>query len=89
MGCLLGAIVIMYIPTAILNLPIWATPFIHIIRRLNIMQSLNVVLQLIVYFGPYLLAAAAGGYVEAKYGQSLVKDYAAAKAELAAIKAKV
>lgn len=57
------------------------------------MEFLSIALQLVFILGPYVLAAGAGAYVEAKYGQkalaSIHTDLAAAKAEIAILRSKL
>lgn len=57
------------------------------------MYALQVAVELLFAFGPYVLAAGAGAYLEAKYGQKAAalaaKELAAAKDELALLRSKI
>lgn len=57
------------------------------------MRALQISVELLMLFGPYLLAAGAGAYIEAKYGQkalaALHDELAKAKGELAILRSKL
>jgi hypothetical protein len=53
------------------------------------MRALQIAVELLFDLGPYALCALAGGYLEAKLGQKAATQLSAAKAELAALKAKL
>lgn len=53
------------------------------------MSVVGLILELTFDALPYVLCAAAGAYLESKYGSKLSAEVAALKAELAALKAKL
>lgn len=50
---------------------------------------MEVAFELLMFFAPYILCAAGGAYLEAKFGGKALAELAKVKAELAALKARL